>query len=132
MEKEGSEVKSTTIVRAAVVLAYLGCTSDLPAGQGKVWHPTLAAADAPVEAARVRIVDFGADFLRGGDGPPRHHFHCRRYILVQDEKTKLWRPNDRPVQNDLRFDVDGDGPPACTSDVTVATCSTCRQNRRST
>ncbi len=90
----------------AVVICMAG---RLHAGELKVWQPDPAAADAPVEAARVRIVDFGADFLRGGDGQPRHHFHCHRYALVQDPETKLWRPNDRPVQLDLTVDVDGDG-----------------------
>ena len=103
-------MKGNVIARAAVFLVCLVCTTgELPAGQGKVWQPAPAAADAPVEAARVRIVDFGADFLRGGDGQPRHHFHCHRYTLVQDEETNLWRPNDRPVQLDLTIDVDGDG-----------------------
>jgi len=103
-------MKSKTIACAGVIQMCAGCMmGGLHAGEGKVWRPVPAAADAPVEAARVRIVDFGADFLRGGDGQPRHHFHCHRYALVQDPETKLWRPNDRPVQLDLTVDVDGDG-----------------------
>jgi outer membrane protein assembly factor BamB/formylglycine-generating enzyme required for sulfatase activity len=74
----------------------------------KAWAPR-AAADAPIEAARVRIVDFGNDFLRGGDGAPRHHFHCHRYALVQNTKTGLWEPCARPVALDNSVDVDGDG-----------------------
>ncbi len=75
----------------------------------KVWAPRAAAADAPIEAARVRIVDFGNDFLRGGDGAPRHHFHCHRYTLVQNKETRLWEPCARPVAFDHSVDVDGDG-----------------------
>lgn len=83
---------------------------EAASGTGKkVWAPRAAAADAPIEAARVRIVDFGNDFLRGGDGAPRHHFHCHRYALVQDKETGLWRPCDRPVAIDNTADVDGDG-----------------------
>ncbi len=75
----------------------------------RVWRPRPAAAGAPWEAAQVRIVDFGNDFLRGGDGQPRHHFHCHRYVLVQDEASGLWAPGDDPVALDSSVDVDGDG-----------------------
>ena len=95
------------VATIAGLLAMLAAAAH--AGNGNPWSPKPAPSDAPIEAARVRIVDFGADFLRGGDGQPRHHFHCHRYAMVQDKETKLWRPNDRPVQLDLTVDVDGDG-----------------------
>lgn len=104
---ETVDMKIKGFVCASVVL--ICTTGGIHAGEVRVWQPEPAAADAPIEAARVRIVDFGADFLRGGDGQPRHHFHCHRYALVQDPETELWRPNDRPVQLDVTVDVDGDG-----------------------
>lgn len=103
-------MKWRAIAFVSVAVLWLMClTGELPAWESRVWQPEGAAADAPLESVRVRIVDFGADFLRGGDGQPRHHFHCHRYRLMQDEQTRLWHPNDTPVRLDLTVDVDGDG-----------------------
>ncbi len=101
--------------RKALFLASVALTvlvwmpTGMIAAEPNAWQPSPAAADAPMQAARARIVDFGADFLRGGDGQPRHHFHCHRYALVRDDTTKLWGPAAKPVQLDLTADVDGDG-----------------------
>ncbi|MEA3368729.1 MAG: PQQ-binding-like beta-propeller repeat protein [Planctomycetota bacterium] len=57
----------------------------------------------------MRIVDFGHDFLRDGDGRPRHQFGCHRYVLAKDPQTGLAMPGQDPVRLDLTVDVDGDG-----------------------
>ena len=75
----------------------------------RVWEPRPPAADAPLEQARVRIVDFGHDFLRDGDGRPRHQFGCHRYTLEKSADSGLWSPCAKPVELDLSVDVDGDG-----------------------
>jgi len=75
----------------------------------KIWRPRPAAPDAPVRPARVRIVDFGHDFLRDGDGRPRHQFGCHRYVLAKDPQTGLAMPGRDTVKLDLAVDVDGDG-----------------------
>lgn len=66
------------------------------------------AADPPDKPARVRIVDCGQDFLRDGDGRPKHQFHVHRWQAQRDPNTGLARAPDA-VQLDLTFDVDGDG-----------------------
>ena len=60
-------MRSHMLTFASAILLCLACLAhQLPAGESKAWQPDPAAADAPLESARVRIVDFGADFLRGG------------------------------------------------------------------
>lgn len=89
--------------------APLNIARPMHNGELRVWHPRPAPADAQIEAKSVRIVDFGNDYLRGGDGQPRHHFHCHRYTLSRDEETGLWTPGDRPLKTDQGVDIDGDG-----------------------
>ena len=48
-------------------MASLGIQRPCQSGN-KIWHPKPAADGDPIETAQVRIVDFGNDFLRGGDG----------------------------------------------------------------
>jgi outer membrane protein assembly factor BamB/formylglycine-generating enzyme required for sulfatase activity len=67
----------------------------------------VAQAEA-VKPARVRIVDFGHDFLRDGDGRPLYQFHVHRWGLVKNEATGLYNVGKR-VELDLTVDVDGDG-----------------------
>jgi outer membrane protein assembly factor BamB/formylglycine-generating enzyme required for sulfatase activity len=92
-----------------LLVSALGATSPAPAEEETGgWRPAPAAASAPVEAARVRVVDCGTDFLRDGDGRPKHQFHVHRWAVRQDPETKLYRVAGR-VQQDRSTDVDGDG-----------------------
>jgi hypothetical protein len=66
-------MKSRVGICYGVVAAVFFCYADgSSAWPQEVWQPAFAESNAPIESARVRIVDFGADFLRGGDGQPRH------------------------------------------------------------
>jgi formylglycine-generating enzyme required for sulfatase activity len=103
---------ATLVVLAIVCAASSGCVHRSGRG-GFVGHPgwqsAPAAAGAPMESARVRIVDFGHDYIRPGDGQPRHHFHYQRYQLRQDAATGLYSPTPDYVKQAHDFDVNGNG-----------------------
>jgi outer membrane protein assembly factor BamB/formylglycine-generating enzyme required for sulfatase activity len=89
---------------ACMCVAMAEADGDSPA----VWVPKPAEKHAVVKPSRVRIVDFGADFLRDGDGRPVHQFSVHRYKVEKDHEKGVWSPvND--FQLDLDHDVDGDG-----------------------
>ncbi|MHC4404678.1 MAG: formylglycine-generating enzyme family protein, partial [Planctomycetota bacterium] len=77
-------------------------------GSRRVWQPKPTADGAKVSPARVRIVDFGTDFLRDGDGRPVHQFGVHRYKVEKDPETGVCSPV-KDFQLDLDYDVDGDG-----------------------
>ena len=74
----------------------------------RIWAPGQAQAGAPVTPERVRIVDFGTDFLRDGDGRPVHQFGVHRFRVEKDPDTGLYSPVTKQFQLDLNVDVDGD------------------------
>ncbi len=92
------------MLSACMCIAMAEADGDSPA----VWAPKPAADGAEVRPARVRIVDFGTDFLRDGDGRPVHQFGVHRYKVEKDPETGVWSPV-KDFQLDLDFDVDGDG-----------------------
>jgi len=108
--------RSVGVVALSIAVVFAGCQGFAAAqeagpasgAEAKVWQPRPAAPDAPVRPARVRIVDFGTDFLRDGDGRPVHQFAVHRYRLELDRSTGLWSPV-KDLQLDLGVDVDGDG-----------------------
>ena len=93
----------------SVVLSTLSCAA---APQSPKPVPVRASVDG--NTVRARIVDFGHDFLRDGDGRPVHQFYVHRYRLEKDADTGLYRPvttGPREVWQEWR-DVEVDGDPA--------------------
>jgi len=85
------------------LLVLAGVTGAIADGARRVWDPDPASADAPVEAARVRIVDFGHDFTRFGD---ETGFDAIRAAIgtVDGESVQVGG-------TELEFDVEVDGNP---------------------
>jgi len=96
------------LITLSAHLVVAGSVAASEPGNSKAWLPKPAADSAPVKPARVRIVDFGHDFLRDGDGRPRHQFAVHRYRLVKDPSTGLNVPNDDVLKQDADAEVDGD------------------------
>jgi len=95
---------------AAICAMTSGCAiAGKARSKPEVWSPSPAAPGAPIEAARVRIVDFGHDYVRPLDGLPRHHFQYQRYELVKDPATGLYGPTPDYVKQAHDFDVNGNG-----------------------
>lgn len=97
---------------ASLTLATLAaCTTSADAQDDTrrpAWMPAEPPPGTPMESRVVPIVDCGADYLRDGDGRPRHQFHVHRYALERDEATGLIQPaGGREHHNSV--DLDGDG-----------------------
>lgn len=77
-------------------LVVAGCVAG-GGREGSGPEPGSPAARSVIRAGgsarRVRIVDFGHDFLRDGDGRPLHQFHILNYELSRDPDTGevIWR-----------------------------------------
>jgi len=98
----------TGALALVICLAHYQCGLSVSQPVRQAWTPAHCPVQAVVEPVHARIVDFGTDFLRDGDGRPVHQFGVHRYRLEKDTATGLWHPV-RDFQLDLGFDVDDDG-----------------------